>query len=145
MPSSEINFYTEDVLFTLKGKTKIKNWLTASAKKEAHTIESLSYIFCSNAYLLKINQDYLKHDTYTDIITFQHSGDKEAIEGDIFISIDMVKENAGKFGVPFRDELNRVIIHGLLHLCGYKDKNSLQKAEMRKKEDYYLKRLSLET
>jgi len=100
-------------------------------------------VLCSDAYLLAINQQYLHHDTYTDIVTFDNSGRGDTIEGDIFISIDRVAENARKFAVPERDELHRVIIHGILHLCGYGDKKKADKALMTGKEDFYLSRRNL--
>ncbi len=132
-----ITFQTEEVKFTLKEKTRHKVWLTKLAAKEHYSILELTYIFCSDEYLHKVNLDYLGHDTYTDIITFDNSEDKKstAIEGDIFISIDRVKENAVKFSVALEDELHRVMAHGLLHLMGYKDKSSKDSAVMRQKEE----------
>jgi rRNA maturation RNase YbeY len=103
-------------------------------KKERKKLTSLNYIFCSDLYLLKINQEYLKHDTLTDIITFDYS-QKSNLEGEVYISIERVKENSEIFKRPFAEELHRVIIHGLLHLIGYADKSDAEKAQMRKKEE----------
>lgn len=133
-----IRFFNEDVAFTLKNKTQLKQWLTAVIVAEGYKLQELSYIFCSDAYLLQINQQYLDHDTYTDIITFDNSTDKGQITGDIFISIDRVRENADGFNVPLTDELHRVMVHGALHLLGYKDKTSADKEKMTEKEDHYL-------
>lgn len=109
----------------------------ASAEKK--NFGTLNYIFCNDAHLLQINREYLKHDTYTDIITFDYS-EKKIISGDIFISIERVTENAEKFKQPFEIELQRVMVHGILHLIGYNDKSSQEKETMRAKEDFYLKR-----
>ncbi|MFN8236647.1 MAG: rRNA maturation RNase YbeY [Chitinophagales bacterium] len=115
--------------------TRIKLWLKAIAAKENYAIKELNYIFQTDEELLKLNIDYLNHDTYTDIITFDHSGTKGRIEGDIFISLERVEENARKFKVSFENELHRVLAHGLLHLCGYKDKTKKDAAEMRRMEE----------
>lgn len=137
-----IYFSNNDIVFSLKSKTKLKLWITAAVKKEKLGIGNLNYIFTSDASLLKINIEYLKHNTYTDIITFNYNEDKK-ISGDIFISIDRVKENADKFNVDFMEELHRVMIHGVLHLCGYKDKTKKDSELMRKKENQSLRNLSL--
>ena len=136
-----VNFFSQEIKFTLKGKTKIRQWLSAVAKKEGSSIDELSYIFCSDEYLLELNKKHLNHNTLTDIITFDNSDDvtSSPISGDIFISIDRVKENAAKYSVNFDQELRRVLVHGLLHLLGYKDKKTAEKAEMTGKEDQYLK------
>lgn len=102
---------------------------------EKHQLKEINYIFCSDFFLLNLNQDFLNHDTLTDIITFDNSENKIMLEGEVYISIDRVKENASKFKSEFQDELDRVIIHGVLHLMGYKDKESTDKALMRKKEE----------
>ncbi len=135
--ATTITFQSEALKFTLKEKTRHKNWLVKLAAKENYSILELNYIFCSDEYLHQVNLDYLNHDTYTDIITFDNSEDKKAkkIEGDIFISLDRVKENAAKFSVNPDDELHRVMAHGLLHLMGYKDKTSKDTATMREKEE----------
>ena len=136
MPS--INFFEEDIHFDLKNKNKVKTWVKSTIAAEGYKLQELNYIFCSDAYLLQINQQYLDHDTYTDIITFDNSEKKKVIEGDIFISIDRIRENAEKFATGELNELHRVIIHGTLHLLGYKDKTAGEKALMTSKEDKYL-------
>jgi rRNA maturation RNase YbeY len=108
------------------------------AKQEGKKILELSYVFCSDEYLLQINQEYLNHDTLTDIVTFDNSEDPKKIEGDIFISIDRIKENGEKLGT-LETELERVMVHGLLHLLGYKDKKKEDKEVMTAKEDFYIK------
>lgn len=134
---ARVQYFTESITFKVPKPRKTSAWLELAAKREKAHIRSLTYIFCSDSYLLKINQDYLKHDTYTDIITFDYS-DGPALEGEIYISVERVKENAAKFKVEFENELARVMVHGLLHLAGYKDKGKAQKALMRKKEEAYL-------
>jgi probable rRNA maturation factor len=133
-----IQFCTEDITFSLKDKLKHKAWLNEVAKQEGKKILELSYVFCSDDYLLQINKEYLNHDTLTDIVTFDNSEDPKKIEGDIFISIDRVKENGEKLGTS-ETELERVMVHGLLHLLGYKDKKKEDKALMTEKEDFYIK------
>ena len=133
-----IHFCTEDITFSLKEKLKHKAWLNEVAKQEGKRILELTYVFCSDDYLLQINQEYLNHDTLTDIVTFDNSEDPNKIEGDIFISIDRVKENGDALGTK-ETELGRVMVHGLLHLLGYKDKKKEDKALMTEKEDYYIK------
>jgi probable rRNA maturation factor len=133
-----IQFCTEDITFSLKEKLKHKAWLNEVAKQEGKKILELSYVFCSDDYLLQINKEYLNHDTLTDIVTFDNSEDPKKIEGDIFISIDRVKENGNKLGTS-ETELERVMVHGLLHLLGYKDKKKEDKAAMTEKEDFYIK------
>lgn len=135
-----INFSNENIVFELKQKTKLKNWIETIIKKEKHSLGNLNYTFVSDESLLKINVDFLKHNTYTDIITFNYNEGKK-ISGDIFISIERVKENAEKFDVSPEEELHRVMIHGVLHLCGYKDKSKSDSDLMRKKEDQSLKML----
>ena len=135
-----IAFLTEDITFELKEKLKHKAWLKEAAKAEGFRIGELNYIFCSDVYLLDINQKYLGHDTLTDIVTFDNSEDPKMIEGDIFISIERVRENALKFDTA-ESELKRVMVHGLLHLAGYKDKDRAQKELMRNKENEHLKNI----
>jgi probable rRNA maturation factor len=167
-----INFHSEDVVYILKNKTRLKKWIVSTIEKKSRKAGEISFVFCSDAFLLKMNQQYLNHDTYTDIITFDYSEEennkksplppphpslghllqmekgsgrnlflKGNISGDIFISIERVKENAKKFSKTFEEELHRVIIHGTLHLLGYKDKTKAAKAEMTKQEDLCLKAL----
>ncbi len=133
-----INFCSEDITFSLKEKLKHKAWLNEVAKQEGKKILELTYVFCSDEYLLQINQEYLNHDTLTDIVTFDNSEDPKKIEGDIFISIERVLENGNKLGTS-ETELERVMVHGLLHLLGYKDKKKEDKALMTEKEDFYIK------
>lgn len=134
-----ITFSVEDIHFSLPEKNKHKAWLKNVAKNEGKMIGELNYIFCSDNYLLEINQEYLNHDTLTDIVTFDNSDSGKLIEGDIFISYDRVKENGEKLGTS-ETELHRVMVHGLLHLLGYKDKKKEEKALMREKEDFYITR-----
>lgn len=139
MPPSKIHFHKQDLKFRIPSGPKIKIWLSSVAQKEGFTIGEINYIFCSDPYLLNINKEYLDHNYLTDIITFDNSEENGIIESDIFISIDRVKENAETFKEAFERELHRVMVHGLLHLMGYKDKTTAQKATMRKKENDYLK------
>jgi rRNA maturation RNase YbeY len=133
-----INFFEEGISFTLKDKAKVRTWVTDTVIAEGYRLKELNYIFCSDEYLLQINQQYLNHDTLTDIVTFDNSEIPGNITGDIFISIERVRENASKFNVSERDELHRVVIHGALHLLGYTDKSKTDKAKMTEKEDFYL-------
>jgi len=139
---SIINFFTEDVEFTLKKKDKIRQWINDTAKSEGYTIDTINYIFCSDEYLLNINREYLDHDYYTDIITFDNSEEEDKVLSDIFISIDRVIDNAENSQLNFDQELHRVIIHGLLHLIGYNDKNEEDRITMRSKEDHCLSLLN---
>jgi probable rRNA maturation factor len=133
-----IQFFTESVSYNLPQKNKIKKWLKSAIEKEGFKLEELTFIFCSDEYLLGINQQYLNHDTYTDIITFDNSEIEKQIVSDIFISIDRVKENAKTFKTTSFDEVCRIMIHGTLHLLGYKDKGKVAKTLMTQKEDEYL-------
>jgi probable rRNA maturation factor len=133
-----INFNIETDGFKLKDLRKKKNWLKELAKEEGFKIIELNYIFLSDEQLLEMNVSYLNHDTYTDIITFDNSEQEDKIEGDIFISVERVAENALKFNVSTETELIRVLSHGLLHLCGYLDKKPADVKLMREKEEYYL-------
>jgi len=135
-----INFFEEDIAYKLKNKTAVRLWIKDTILAEGFKLKELSYIFCSDSFLLNINQQYLDHDTYTDIITFDNSEIENVILGDIFISIERIRENAAKFNITETDELHRVIIHGALHLLGYKDKTPADKKNMTLKEDFYLSR-----
>jgi probable rRNA maturation factor len=135
---NEVEFLTEDIDFSIDQPSSTIFWLTEVANKEGFDLESLTYVFCSDTYLLSINQQYLQHDYFTDIITFDNSISETSIHGDIFISIDRVKENSRDFSQPFENELYRVMVHGLLHLCGYKDKTESEQKLMRQKEDTYI-------
>lgn len=136
--SRKIAFFTEDIQFTLKNKQKIRLWLTSAIENEGFSLQSISFIFCSDEYLLKINQQYLNHDTYTDIITFDNSETPKKIYSDIFISVERVTENATHYQTTFQQELLRILIHGVLHLMGYQDKTPNNKRKMTQKEDFYL-------
>ncbi|WP_140937909.1 rRNA maturation RNase YbeY [Sphingobacterium lumbrici] len=139
MALKDISFFSEDIDFTIKEKQKVREWIGLTTKNEGfERISDLNFIFCSDDYLLEINKQYLNHDTYTDIVTFDSSEDEDVIAGDIFISVERIRENARKFEVTERDELHRVIIHGVLHLCGYYDKKKDDKELMTKKENEYL-------
>ena len=130
-----INFFTEEISFKLLHPRKTSAWIKKVVAKEKASISEVNLIFCSDDYLLEKNIEYLNHKTYTDIITFDYTEGSGPLEGDIFISIDRIKENAEKFSRPFDDELHRVIIHGILHLIGYNDKTPEEKTQIRKKED----------
>ena len=132
-----ISYYFEDTDFIFKGKTANNKWLRLVAESEIRRIGNISIIFCSDNYILDVNQQYLQHDYFTDIITFDYcEGDR--LSGDLFISVDTVRENALEYGTEFSEELHRVIVHGVLHLIGYDDHNDDDIAMMRKKENYYL-------
>jgi rRNA maturation RNase YbeY len=133
-----INFFNGDFPLKLKNKNQLKNWIKNTITTENKKLNTINFIFCTDQYLLEINLGYLKHDTYTDIITFQYHTSEEPIIGDIFISIPRVTENAKIFNQSFEDELHRNLIHGTLHLLGYTDKSKTDKALMTSKEDYYL-------
>jgi probable rRNA maturation factor len=130
-----INFFTEDIRFELPNKLKRKAWLKQIANSENFKILELNFIFCSDHYLHQINLDYLKHDNYTDIITFDNSEKAQEIEGDVFISIERIKDNANKHNQKESEELSRVLSHGVFHLMGYKDKLKPDVEVMRAKEE----------
>ncbi|MCL2041171.1 MAG: rRNA maturation RNase YbeY [Bacteroidales bacterium] len=140
--ASKINFFTEDIKYILRDKVAIRRWLMDAAFNEGCKIGEVNVIFCSDAYLSEHNQRYLKHSSLTDVITFDYSEGK-TISGDIFISIERVCENAIKFKVSKNQELKRVMIHGLLHLCGYKDKTASERKTIRAKEDAYMLNVTL--
>ena len=134
-----IHFFFQKPVASLKQREQLKQFLSTLFKKEKHPLASLTYIFCSDDELLEINRQFLNHDYYTDIITFNLAPKDTPIEGEIYISIDRVKENAIQLGTSLKEELHRVIFHGALHLCGYKDKSKNDILEMRKAEDKYIK------
>jgi probable rRNA maturation factor len=136
MPS--IRFFEEGVHCKLAHPQKTRSWIKQSIINEARALAEINFIFCSDEYLRNINIQFLDHPTYTDIITFDTSEVSGLIQGDIYISVDRVTENSTRFKCTFEDELHRVMIHGVLHLVGYSDKNSTNKKLMRKKEDAYL-------
>jgi len=130
---SKINFYSENE-FNLEDEARYASWIENVITSEGKSLEEISYIFCDDEYLLKINMEYLDHDTYTDIVTFDYSVGK-TLHGEIYISTERVHENSETFGVKFEDELRRVLVHGVLHLSGYKDKTVEEAALMRSKEE----------
>ncbi len=145
MALKDIFFFNEDITYIIKDKQKVRKWVADTIKAEGFKrIGELNFILCSDAYLLEINKQYLHHDTFTDIVTFDSSEEDSVIAGDIFISVERIKENALKFKVPEQDELHRVIIHGVLHLCGYLDKKKEDKELMTAKENAYLAKRGFE-
>jgi probable rRNA maturation factor len=130
----KVSFYNEEITFTLPKKMQTKSWIINVIGKDNKTCGLINYIFCNDSFLLELNKTYLNHTTLTDIITFDNT-EGEIISGEIYISIERVKENAHLYNQSFIDELNRVMIHGILHLLGNKDKSSREKSLMRKKED----------
>jgi len=133
-----ITFNTADRKVSLQGRKLLKGLFLEIVRFNALELGALSFIFCSDEYLLQINQQYLKHDFYTDIITFDLSSAKGLIDGEIYISVDRVKENAATHAVSVKEELHRVMFHGVLHLCGFKDKTKADKLAMRTAEDFWL-------
>jgi rRNA maturation RNase YbeY len=132
-----INFETVETNFHLKNKLMVRNWAKSLLSSEGQFAGDITYIFCNDNYLAELNKQYLKHNTLTDIITFDYS-EFGKVSGDIFISIERVQENALSFGTHFNAEVGRVMAHGILHLVGYKDKKPCEKLIMRNKEDFYL-------
>ncbi|GAB2802356.1 rRNA maturation RNase YbeY [Rhabdobacter roseus] len=133
-----ISFFAEEISFKVPHPIKTKRWLKSVIEQEEGQLNQLNYIFCSDEYLLVMNRQYLNHDYYTDIITFDTSEAEQEVEGDIFISVDRVQENATELGKTFEEELRRVLVHGLLHLMRYDDTTPKLKAEMRAREDFHL-------
>ena len=133
-----INFFYEDTSFNLQDTEKMTAWINHTIVSEDYELSNINYIFCSDEYLHQVNVDYLQHDYYTDIITFDNSEEEGLIEADLFISIERVEDNAEQEGTVFHVELKRVIIHGILHLLGYNDKTDEEKKLMREKENAYL-------
>ena len=132
-----VSYFSEDIDFTFKGRALNNRWFRMVAESEIRRIGDVNVIFCSDRYILDINMKYLQHDYFTDNITFDYcEGDR--LSGDLFISIDSVRENAVEYGAPFEEELHRVLVHGILHLIGYDDHTEEQITQMRAKEDYYL-------
>jgi probable rRNA maturation factor len=135
-----IQFFNQDTPFSIENEQEISSWILSTFHKESITKEiELSIIFCNDDALLEINKQFLNHDYYTDIITFPIEETNTFFEAELYISIDRVKENAQDLSKPFQNELNRVIIHGVLHLCGYGDKTPEEIKIMRLKEDFYIK------
>ena len=131
---SGIYFFKSKVHFRFSKKTAITQWIRSNIRKVHKKPGSINFVFCSDDFLLEMNKKYLKHNYYTDIITFDYS-EKNIVNGEVYISIDRVKENAGLMEVSFQNELCRVVIHGVLHLLGFSDKTSSQKKQIRRKED----------
>ena len=130
-----ILFFSEEIDFTLSDEAKTQQWITDVITQEGYELDAVNYIFCSDNYLHQINTDYLNHDTFTDIITFDQSEEEGKIAGDIFISVDRVRDNSQAFDQSATDELDRVMIHGILHLMGHGDGTEEEKKAMRKKEE----------
>lgn len=139
-----ICFFSEDITFNLRSKLLVKKWLKQVAAENGYTVGDINYIFCSDAYLLEMNKQYLGHDYYTDIITFDNRENPESkkVDGDIFISIDTVRANGEEYGEGFDRELHRVMAHGLLHLTGYDDGTEAEQKQMRQAENAALAALA---
>lgn len=137
-----INFFSEKIAFKPKQSLKLKAWIKSVASEEGYQVGTLNYVFCDDDYIIETNRQYLQHDYYTDIITFDYT-EKNEISGDLVVSLDTVRSNAEKLGVDFNGELCRVIIHGILHLCGYKDKTDEEEKQMRALEDYHLLKFNI--
>lgn len=133
----QIHFHNHDLEYSLENAEAISNWLSSVISSEKLRQGSLDFTFMSDDALLKINREHLNHDFYTDIITFEYN-EEGLVSGDILISLDRIKDNAQELNNSLADELHRVLVHGVLHLCGYKDKTDSEQVEMRAKEDYYL-------
>lgn len=140
LATAKVRFFFQNSSIRFSERTRLKSFIEDVFKKEGKRLESLNYIFCTDNYLLKINREYLKHDFYTDIISFDLSETPKSINGEIYISTGRIKENARSLKTNAKHELLRVVFHGALHLCGYNDKNKLEKGKMREKEDFYLTR-----
>jgi rRNA maturation RNase YbeY len=130
-----IYFHSEDIDFKLERPLAVKRWIRTVIEQHGRKVGAINYVFCTDNYLLDINNQYLKHDYYTDIVTFDNSDKKGEVAGDLFISIDRVKDNASSLKIEVKEELKRVMIHGILHLLGYKDKTKAQEKEIRQKEN----------
>ena len=144
MPS--VNFFQEDTTFKIKNKALLRNWIEQVVESEGQSIDQVNFVYCSDSYLLQLNRTYLKHDFYTDVITFDNNSidsKSHSIEADIFISIDRVRENAKNLHEDFYTELHRVMIHGILHLLGQPDKTKADKMQMRKREGACLSLLKI--
>jgi len=135
-----IKFFNEDTKFPLKERRRLKKWVDYVIQEEGFQLGDINFIYTSDNYLLRLNKEYLSHNYFTDIVTFNYC-EEPLINGDIFISIDTVKNNSKRFDVSFLEELRRVMVHGVLHLIGYDDQKDEEKSTMREKENYYLERL----
>lgn len=136
---AKVSFHSADKPILLRNRNKVKAFVESVFRREKTALASINYVFCSDEYLVQINRDFLQHDYYTDIITFGLSEAGQPVEAEVYISIDRVKDNAANLAQPVQKELLRVIFHGALHLCGYKDKKKSEITIMRQKEDQYLR------
>jgi rRNA maturation RNase YbeY len=139
---NKVFLFGADRPVNLKRRKAVKQLIVSLFKQETRNLKRVSYIFCSDKYLLPINIEFLNHSTLTDVITFSFSRANEPVEAEVYLSADRIKENAKSFNSAYQNELLRVMIHGALHLCGYSDKTSAAKATMREKENYYITKLS---
>ena len=139
--TERISFQTQDIFLVLKEKKLIRQWIVDAIKNEGKKTGDITYIFCSDEYLLSMNQQYLHHDDYTDVITFDYT-EGERVSGDIFMSVERILDNSIQLKTTPEDELHRVMIHGVMHLCGYKDKKPGERKNMTLKENQYLEMLS---
>ena len=135
---AQLHFFSEGVQYRLQDIRKIRLWILFAINEESYKLENINFIFSADSYLHKINVEYLKHDTYTDIITFEYNNPGDSILSDIYISLDRCRENSKKYKVKLSNEIHRILIHGVLHLLGYNDKTLSEKTSMTSKEDYYL-------
>ena len=140
---NNIYLYGADKAADLKQKKAVKQLIQDLFSRENTRLERLNYIFCSDEYLLKMNKQFLNHSTLTDVITFPFSEDGKPVHGEVYLSVERIKENAKTFGVEYQNELLRVMIHGALHLCGYTDKTKALKLVMTEKENHYLKQFNV--
>jgi probable rRNA maturation factor len=136
---AKVSFSYADKKLNYPYKAALKSFVPFVFSQEGKSLSDLTYVFCSDEYLLQINKDFLQHDYYTDIITFDLSTSKEEIAGEVYISVDRVKDNAASHSTTFQQELVRVVLHGALHLCGYKDKKKSEIIEMRNREEHYMR------
>jgi rRNA maturation RNase YbeY len=137
-PDPKIYFFLEEVSYNLKHKRKIRDWILKSAENEDYKVRKVNYILTNDSILVQLNKEYLRHFTLTDIITFDLSEKEGELSGDIYISVDRAKENAKEYKVTLYNEIARLMIHGVLHLMGYKDKSREERELMREKEEFYL-------
>jgi rRNA maturation RNase YbeY len=135
---SEINFFKEGISFRLDEQEQLKKWIRKVVTRNEFRLSVINFIFCTDRYLRRINKQYLQHDYNTDVVTFDNSVEKRVIIGDIFISIERVRENSKLFSTSFKDELRRVMVHGVLHLLGYDDKTQKEKEKIHRAEDLWL-------
>jgi rRNA maturation RNase YbeY len=139
MAATPVHFFYQDVRFSFSKRTLLKNFIPQLFATEKQQLENINIIFCTDEALLAMNNDFLQHDYFTDIITFPLSAKRKPVSAELYISIDRVRDNAKQGSVSFREELHRVIFHGCLHLAGYNDKSSQQIKRMREREDHYLR------